>query len=118
MDVRPEFLQPWPARIWCGVEIGLGAVEHVLIVSDRGRSQGPVERGFQRVDGQEARGYGAPGASGNLLRSLAYFPDASTTRPWLALAGSAVVGVALSLIGRHRDEEVVHLEGMVEPDPA
>ena len=59
-----------------------------------------------------------PGASGNLLRSLAYFPDASTTRPWLALAGSAVVGVALSLIGRHRDEEVVHLEGMVEPDPA
>jgi len=29
----------------------------------------------------------APGASGNLLRSLAYFPDASTTRPWLVLAG-------------------------------
>lgn len=58
----------------------------------------------------------APGASGNLLRSLAYFPDASTTRPWLVLVGWAVVGVALSLIGR--DEEVVHLEGMVEPDPA
>lgn len=32
--------------------------------------------------------------------------------------GGRVVGVALSLIGRHRDEEVVHLEGMVEPDPA
>ena len=57
-----------------------------------------------------------PGASGNLLRSLAYFPDASTVRPWLVLTGWAVVGIVLSLMGRHRDEEVVHLKGMVEPD--
>ncbi len=57
-----------------------------------------------------------PGASGNLLRSESYFPSASVVQPWMALLGWLVVGVALSILGHHRDEELVHIEGAVEPD--
>ena len=129
--------------------IAWGLSRHVLIVSDRGRSQDPVERGFQSEsmvrkarlrraasphplivhtwfgwlpassrlvgrdgahpgrdrerDGRAARLIGRAGIAvgailtmfvGNLLSS----PGAAQGARW------AVVGVALSLIGRHRDE--------------
>ncbi|MEH0108516.1 ABC transporter permease [Tersicoccus sp. MR15.9] len=52
-----------------------------------------------------------PGATGNLLRDLSYFPDASTAHGWLVLACWSVAGVLLAVLGRHRNEETVHLEG-------
>ncbi|OMH34460.1 ABC transporter permease [Tersicoccus sp. Bi-70] len=55
-----------------------------------------------------------PGATGNLLRDLSYFPDASTTHGWLVLACWSVAGVLLAVLGRHRNEETVHLEGATE----
>jgi hypothetical protein len=43
-----------------------------------------------------------PGASATLLRSLSYFPDASTTAPWLTLAAWTAAGVVLALVGHFR----------------
>ncbi len=43
-----------------------------------------------------------PGASATLLRDLSYFPAADATFPWLVLAGWAVAGLALSVVGHRR----------------
>jgi MFS family permease len=43
-----------------------------------------------------------PGASANLLRSVMYFPDASTWLQWTILGAWLVVGVILALIGHQR----------------
>ena len=40
-----------------------------------------------------------PGAGLTLLRTLSYFPDASTTFPWLVLSGWAFLGLLLIWIG-------------------
>jgi hypothetical protein len=41
-----------------------------------------------------------PGAGATLLRDLSYFPKADAVFPWLVLAGWAVAGAALVLVGR------------------
>lgn len=51
-----------------------------------------------------------PGASSTLLRLHSYFPEAPTTQLWLTLAGWFALGVVLSLVGRFRDDEVVHVD--------
>jgi len=43
-----------------------------------------------------------PGASATLLRTLSYFPDASTLVPWLTIAAWTAAGVVLSLVGHFR----------------
>lgn len=43
-----------------------------------------------------------PGASGALLRSTSYFPDASTAAQWWTLAAWALVGVVLLAVGSAR----------------
>jgi hypothetical protein len=43
-----------------------------------------------------------PGAANSLVRSLSYFPNADMTQQWLTLAGWAVLGVALALVGHFR----------------
>ncbi|WP_438354861.1 hypothetical protein [Microbacterium sp. CJ88] len=60
--------------------------------------------------------YFVPGASATLLRDLSYFPDAPQLQSWLVLAGWAVVGVVMMLVGHFRSQEVVHIDGSVEPD--
>ncbi|GAA1391438.1 hypothetical protein [Luteococcus peritonei] len=57
-----------------------------------------------------------PGAAGNLMRVESYFPHAPQLWSWVALLLWLLVGVALTLVGRHKDDEVIHLEGYVEPD--
>ncbi|GGC81334.1 hypothetical protein GCM10011512_05030 [Tersicoccus solisilvae] len=57
-----------------------------------------------------------PGATGNLLRDLSYFPDASTAHGWLVLVCWSAAGVLLAVLGRHRNEERVHLAGTSEDD--
>lgn len=44
----------------------------------------------------------APGAASTLLRSVSYFPEASTAFPWLVLSGWIALGVVLTLIGHRR----------------
>ncbi|MFF2275376.1 ABC transporter permease [Agromyces sp. NPDC058126] len=43
-----------------------------------------------------------PGAAATLVRELSYFPAADTTFPWLVLAGWAVGGLLLSVLGHFR----------------
>ena len=45
-----------------------------------------------------------PGASVTLLRDLSYFPDASSTFPWLVLLGWAAVGVVAMLAGHDQSD--------------
>ncbi|MDQ6739823.1 MAG: ABC transporter permease [Actinomycetota bacterium] len=58
-----------------------------------------------------------PGASATLLRDLSYFPDANTLFPWLVLAGWTIAGVVFTMIGHFRNQEVVHIEGSLDPEP-
>ena len=44
-----------------------------------------------------------PGAGATLLRELSYFPKADLGFPWLVLAGWAVLGLLLSLLGHFRN---------------
>lgn len=50
-----------------------------------------------------------PGASGSLIRSLSYFPEASTAQQWWTLGVWALVGVVLALIGHFRAKESMHV---------
>lgn len=50
-----------------------------------------------------------PGAANTLLRSLSYFPDANMTLQWVVLAGWAVVGLALTVIGHFRGAAVIRV---------
>ncbi|WP_109211601.1 MULTISPECIES: hypothetical protein [Microbacterium] len=60
-----------------------------------------------------------PGASANLLRSVMYFPDASTWVQWTILGAWLVGGVILALIGHHRTRaELTPPARQLEPDPA
>ncbi|ALV47267.1 hypothetical protein MB46_18990 [Arthrobacter alpinus] len=56
-----------------------------------------------------------PGATGTLLRDLSYFPDAAMGTHWLGLVAWSAAGIALAVLGRHRDEEAVHLPKTLEP---
>jgi hypothetical protein len=46
-----------------------------------------------------------PGATGSLLRSVAFFDGAAATRPMLILAGYVVVGLLLSALGARRPRQ-------------
>ncbi|WP_341994376.1 ABC transporter permease [Microbacterium sp. LWH7-1.2] len=57
-----------------------------------------------------------PGASANLLRSVMYFPDASTWAQWTILGVWLAGGVVLALIGHQRDRaELTPPERQLEP---
>lgn len=53
--------------------------------------------------------YMVPGASGSLIRSLSYFPEASTAQQWWTLGAWALVGIVLTLIGHFRAKESMHV---------
>ncbi|SEE80530.1 hypothetical protein SAMN04489740_2609 [Arthrobacter alpinus] len=59
-----------------------------------------------------------PGATGTLLRDLSYFPDAAMGIHWLVLLVWSAAGIALAVLGRHRDEEAVHLPSTLELSPS
>lgn len=59
-----------------------------------------------------------PGATGTLLRDLSYFPDAAVGIHWLVLIAWSAAGIALAVLGRHRNEEAVHLPSMLDVEPA
>lgn len=94
--------------------LGLGAVLTMFIGNPISSQQMPKE--WLPGPWGEIGQWFVPGASGNLMRSESYFPHASTLQPWLALLAWLVVGIVLTMIGRHKDDEVVHVEGSTEPD--
>lgn len=52
-----------------------------------------------------------PGASASLLRTLSYFPDASTAFGWLVLAGWAAAGLLLCVVGHARTSRTATASG-------
>lgn len=50
-----------------------------------------------------------PGASGSLIRSQSYFPEASTAGQWWTLGAWVLLGVVLTLIGHFRAKESMHM---------
>lgn len=80
--------------------IGIGAVITMLIANPIAGATAPAEFLPQPWDvvGQ----YFVPGASGHLLRSVVYFPDAATSTQWIVLAAWTLGGVILALLGHRR----------------
>lgn len=55
-----------------------------------------------------------PGATGTLLRDLSYFPDAAQGTHWLVLVAWSAAGILLAILGRHRNEEAMHLPSTLD----
>ena len=94
--------------------IGVGAVITMFIANPIAGAAAPLQFLPQPwgVVGQ----WFVPGASATLLRSVAYFPDASTVAQWLTLAAWAVAGVLLALVGHYRQSaEVRPPDRQLEP---
>ena len=63
--------------------------------------------------------YMVPGASGSLVRSLSYFPDASNAQQWWTLAAWAALGITLTLVGHFRSQAAMRTgQAMLEHEPA
>lgn len=92
--------------------IGVGAVITMFVGNPLSSMSAPVEMlaWHWGAIGQ----FFVPGAAGTLLRLESYFPQASTLHSWLVLAGWAVVGLVLTVVGHFRDQEVVHIDGATE----
>ncbi|XAS68224.1 ABC transporter permease [Micrococcaceae bacterium Sec5.7] len=95
--------------------IPVGAVITMLIANPISAASAPMQflPGPWGTIGQ----WLVPGASTTLLRDLSYFPDANTLFPWLVLAGWTLAGVLFTMIGHFRNQEVVHIEGSLDPEP-
>jgi hypothetical protein len=81
--------------------LALGAVTFVLFAVPLASAATPVE--FLPTPWGAVGQWFPPGAAATLLRDLSYFPAADALFPWLVLAGWAVAGAALVLIGRRLD---------------
>jgi hypothetical protein len=57
-----------------------------------------------------------PGAGATLIRDASYFPQADTAFPWLVLAGWAVAGVVLGLIGHFRQTAGATTETLIDAE--
>lgn len=80
--------------------IGVGAIITMLIANPIAGATLPPQ--FLPDPWGAVGQYFVPGASATLLRSVMYFPDASTAPQWIVLGCWLVGGVVLALIGHHR----------------
>ncbi|MDR6891371.1 hypothetical protein ACFO4S_06005 [Falsarthrobacter nasiphocae] len=83
-----------------GPGIGIGALITMFIGNPISSMNAPKE--FLPEPWGEIGQFFVPGATGTLLRDLAYFPDAPMARAWLVLVGWLVLGVTLSLVAGAR----------------
>lgn len=81
--------------------LAVGAVTFVLFAVPLASAATPVE--FLPAPWGAVGQWFPPGAGATLLRDVSYFPAAEVMFPWLVLAGWAVAGTALLLIGRRMD---------------
>ncbi|WP_394940641.1 hypothetical protein [Psychromicrobium sp. YIM B11713] len=89
------------------VGVAVGSVVTMLIGNPLSAATQPVQ--FMVEPWGAIGQWFVPGASTTLLRDASYFPESPTLFPWLVLAGWAVLGVLLSLIGHFRNQEVVEV---------
>lgn len=94
--------------------IGIGAVLTLFIGNPLSSMNSPVEF-LPWQWGTIGQSFVA-GATGSLLRLESYFPEASTMRYWVALLCWLGAGVLLTVFGRFRDRNTLHLTSDVEPD--
>ena len=83
--------------------IALGVVTFILFAVPLASAATPVE--FLPEPWGAVGQWFPPGAGATLLRDLSYFPNADAMFPWLVLAGWAVAGLLLALVGRALDRE-------------
>ncbi|MFE7843786.1 hypothetical protein ACFUTX_01175 [Microbacterium sp. NPDC057407] len=81
--------------------IAVGAVITLLIANPISAAAQPVQ--FLPEPWGAVGQFFVPGASATLLRSTAYFPDASTAAQWTVLLCWLAAGVLLALVGRRRE---------------
>lgn len=81
--------------------VAVGPVLFLLIANPISAAAQPVE--FLAAPWGAVGQWFPPGAAATLLRELSYFPRADTLFPWLVLAGWAVLGLLLSVLGHYRD---------------
>jgi len=80
--------------------VALGPVLFLLIANPISSAAAPVE--FLLAPWGAVGQWFPPGAGATLIRETSYFPAADTTFPWLVLAGWAVAGILLALVGHFR----------------
>ncbi|SNC63297.1 hypothetical protein SAMN05445756_0877 [Kytococcus aerolatus] len=80
--------------------IAVGALLTMLLGNPISGAQAPAEflPGAWGAVGQLF----VPGATGTLVRDIAYFPQAPALVPWLTLAGWVALGLGLIAVGHHR----------------
>lgn len=87
--------------------IGVGAFITVLIANPLSAAALPWQ--FTPAPWGAIGQYMVPGAANWLIRTLSYFPDASTATQWWVLAGWAAFGVVLIVIGHYRSRTAVQI---------
>ncbi|RFA18135.1 ABC transporter permease [Subtercola boreus] len=95
--------------------IAVGPVLFLLIANPLSAATQPLE--FLPAPWGAIGQWFPPGAGATLLRDLSYFPSASVLFPWLVLAGWAVLGLALALIGHFREGVKVDFVNEVAAQP-
>ena len=84
--------------------LALGAITFILFAVPLASAATPVE--FLLEPWGAVGQWFPPGAGATLLRDLSYFPGADALFPWLVLAGWAVAGLLLALVGRALDRDM------------
>lgn len=92
--------------------VAVGSVITMLIGNPLSSAAQPVQ--FMAEPWGAIGQWFVPGASSTLLRDASYFPESATLFPWLVLAGWALLGILLSMIGHFRNQEVVEVAAFEE----
>lgn len=98
------------------IGIALGAIITVFIGNPLSGLTQPKE--FILYPWGEVGQWLVPGLSGTILRDLSYFPHADVTWQALALAGWAVLGAILIMVGHYRNQGAVGEEAMRRSEEA
>ncbi|VXB05629.1 ABC-2 family transporter protein [Arthrobacter sp. 9AX] len=97
--------------------IGVGAVVTMFIGNPLAAAATPWQ--FLAEPWGAIGQYLVPGASGALIRTLSYFPDANTAQQWWTLVAWVVGGVVLALVGHFRAQPSMHVpESTIEHESA
>lgn len=87
--------------------IGVGGVLTMLIGNPLGAGTAPWQ--FLAEPWGAIGQFLVPGASGALIRTLSYFPDADTAQQWWTLTAWVAFGVILALAGHYRALPTMHV---------
>lgn len=89
------------------VGMGIGAVVTIFIGTPLSAAAVPWQ--FLAAPWGAIGQFLVPGASSTLIRTLSYFPDASSAQQWWTLTGWVALGVILALVGHFRSRPSMHV---------